>query len=101
MRVSMRSPHCRLRPSQQFASWCPHYAKIIKTPLRSAEKRIDGQPRYRAKRGRFRLKASNTSLAGAVLTGAQFLNCAQLVVTRNWQSGFRDETLGCGASIPD
>ena len=26
--------------------------------------------------------------------------CAQLVITRNWQSAFRDETLGCGASIP-
>jgi hypothetical protein len=33
--------------------------------------------------------------------GAKFLNCAQLIVTRNWQSAFRDETLGCGASIPD
>ena len=60
----MRSPHCRLRPSQaapEGANWCPHCAKTIKTPLRSAEKRIDGQRRYRAKRGRFRLKASNTS----------------------------------------
>ncbi|MBV9199326.1 MAG: hypothetical protein JO320_28310 [Alphaproteobacteria bacterium] len=24
-------------------NWCPHCAKTIKTPLRSAEKRIDGQ----------------------------------------------------------
>src|SRR5580693_4568699 len=40
-------------------------------------------------------------LAGAFLYGAQFLNCAQLVVTLNWQSAFRDETLGCGAAIPD
>ena len=38
-------------------------------------------------------------LAGAFLNGAQFLNCAQLVVARNWQSAFRDETLGCGATI--
>jgi hypothetical protein len=32
-------------------------------------------------------------LAGAFLNGAQFLNCAQLVVTRNWQSAFRDKRL--------
>jgi hypothetical protein len=37
---------------------------------------------------------------GVGLNGAQFLNCAQLVVTRNWQSAFRDEALACGASIP-
>jgi hypothetical protein len=24
----------------------------------------------------------------------------KLIVTRNWQSGFRDEMLGCGASLP-
>ena len=47
--------------ARRRANWCPHCAKTIKTPLRSAEKRIDGQRRYRAKRGRFRLKASNTS----------------------------------------
>src|SRR6266567_431062 len=41
------------------------------------------------------------NFAGAFLTEAQFLNCAQLLVTRNWQSAFRDETLACGASIPD
>ena len=29
------------------------------------------------------------------------LSVPQLVVTRNWQSVFRDETLECGASIPD
>ena len=40
-------------------------------------------------------------LAGAFLNGAQFLNCAQLVVTRNWQSAFRDDALACGASIQD
>ena len=40
-------------------------------------------------------------LAGAFLNGAQFLNCAQLVVTRKWQSAFRDDALACGASIPD
>jgi uncharacterized protein YjbI with pentapeptide repeats len=40
-------------------------------------------------------------LAGAYLNGAQFLNCAQLIVARNWQSAFRDETLACGAPVPD
>jgi len=39
--------------------------------------------------------------AVAFLTEAQFLNCAQLFVSRNWQSAFREETLGCGAPIPD
>jgi hypothetical protein len=29
------------------------------------------------------------NLAGAFLAGAQFLNCAQLVATRNWESAFR------------
>ena len=42
----------------------------------------------------------SADLAGAFLHDAQFLNCAQLVVTRNWQSAFRDDELGCGAAIP-
>ena len=49
----------------------------------------------------FKAVLDGANLAGAVLTGAQFLNCAQLIVARNWQSAFRDEALGCGASIPD
>ena len=49
----------------------------------------------------FKAVLDGASLAGAFLTGAQFLNCAQLAVTRNWQSASRDETLGCGAPIPD
>jgi uncharacterized protein YjbI with pentapeptide repeats len=49
----------------------------------------------------FKAVLDGANLIGAFLSGAQFLNCAQLVVTRNWQSAFRDETLGCGASIPD
>jgi uncharacterized protein YjbI with pentapeptide repeats len=40
-------------------------------------------------------------LAGAYLDGAQFLNCAQLIIARNWQSAYRDELLACGAAIPD
>ena len=49
----------------------------------------------------FKAVLDSANLAGADLDGAQFLNCAQLVVSRNWQSAFRDETLGCGAAIPD
>jgi uncharacterized protein YjbI with pentapeptide repeats len=49
----------------------------------------------------FKAVLDRADLAGAFLYGAQFLNCAQLVVTRNWQSAFRDDALACGASIPD
>src|SRR6201984_23321 len=49
----------------------------------------------------FKAVLDGADLAGAFLKGAQFLNCAQLIVTRNWQSALRDETLGCGASIPE
>jgi uncharacterized protein YjbI with pentapeptide repeats len=49
----------------------------------------------------FKAVLDDADLAGAFVYEAQFLNCAQLIVTRNWQSAFRDETLGCGASIPD
>ena len=48
----------------------------------------------------FKAMLDGADLAGAFLNGAQFLNCAQLVVARNWQSAFRDEALACGASIP-
>lgn len=48
----------------------------------------------------FKAVLDGADLAGAFLDDAQFLNCAQLVVTRNWQSAFRDEALGCGAPIP-
>ena len=41
----------------------------------------------------FKAVLDGADLAGAYLGGAQFLNCAQLVVTRNWQSAFRDEAL--------
>src|ERR1700730_514693 len=49
----------------------------------------------------FKAVLDDADLAGASLNGAQFLNCAQLVATRNWQSAFRDEALSCGASIPE
>lgn len=48
----------------------------------------------------FKAVLDGANLAGAFLYGAQFLNCAQLVATRNWQSAFRDDALGCGATIP-
>jgi Pentapeptide repeats (8 copies) len=46
----------------------------------------------------FKAVLAGADLVGAFLYGAQFLNCAQLLVTRNWQSAFR-EALGCGAAI--
>jgi uncharacterized protein YjbI with pentapeptide repeats len=49
----------------------------------------------------FKAVLDDADLAGAFLNGAQFLNCAQLVVTRNWQSTFRDDALACGAAVPD
>ena len=49
----------------------------------------------------FKAALDGADLAGAHLYGAQFLNCAQLSVTRNWQSAYRDETLACGAAVPD
>ena|SRR5215469_1920229 len=49
----------------------------------------------------FKAVLDGADLAGAFLNGAQFLNCAQLVATRNWQSAFRDDELACGAPISD
>jgi uncharacterized protein YjbI with pentapeptide repeats len=49
----------------------------------------------------FKATLDGADLAGAFLNGAQFLNCAQLIVTRNWESAYRDETLACGAAVPD
>jgi uncharacterized protein YjbI with pentapeptide repeats len=48
----------------------------------------------------FKAVLDGGDLARAFLNGAQFLNCAQLVVARNWQSAFRDDALACGASVP-
>ena len=49
----------------------------------------------------FKAVLDDADLTGAFLYGVQFLNCAQLVVARNWQSVFRDDVLACGASIPN
>jgi uncharacterized protein YjbI with pentapeptide repeats len=48
----------------------------------------------------FKAVLDGADLAGAFLCGAQFLNCAQLAVTRNWQTAFRDDALACGDAIP-
>src|SRR5580700_3450536 len=49
----------------------------------------------------FKAVFDGADLTGARLYGALFLNCAQLSVTRNWQSTLRDDALSCGAPIPD
>jgi uncharacterized protein YjbI with pentapeptide repeats len=49
----------------------------------------------------FKAVLEGADLAGAFLFGAQFLNCAQLIVARGWQSAFRDDSLGCGAAVPE
>ena len=49
----------------------------------------------------FKTVLDGANFAEAFLAGVQFLSCAQLIATQNWQSAFRDETLACGAGIPD
>jgi uncharacterized protein YjbI with pentapeptide repeats len=49
----------------------------------------------------FKAVLDGADLTSAFLHGVQFLNCAQLVVTRNWPSAFRDAALGCGAVVPE
>jgi uncharacterized protein YjbI with pentapeptide repeats len=49
----------------------------------------------------FKAVLEGADLTGAFLFGAQFLNCAQLIVAREWQSAFRDDALACGAAIPE
>ena len=49
----------------------------------------------------FKAVLDGADLTGAFLQGAQFLNCAQLVLAHNWQSAFRDDAVRCGAAIPD
>lgn len=49
----------------------------------------------------FKAVLDGADLNGAFLYSAQFLNCAQLIVTRNWPSAFRDEAHACSAPIPD
>jgi len=49
----------------------------------------------------FKAVLDGADLAEAFLAGASSSIAAQLIVSQNWQSAFRDETLGCGSSIPD
>jgi uncharacterized protein YjbI with pentapeptide repeats len=49
----------------------------------------------------FKAVVDAADVDGANLTGADFLECSQLTATRNWQSTTRDETLACGAPIPE
>lgn len=48
----------------------------------------------------FKAILDGANLAGANLSDAQFLNCAQLMTARNWQSALRDSDLACGADMP-
>jgi len=49
----------------------------------------------------FKAVLEGADLTGAFLFGVRFLNCAQLIVAREWQSTFRDDALACGAAIPE
>ncbi|HJQ57066.1 MAG TPA: pentapeptide repeat-containing protein [Vineibacter sp.] len=49
----------------------------------------------------FKAVLDGADLARAFLYDVRFLNCAQLAMTRNWSSSFRDESLACGAGIPE
>jgi uncharacterized protein YjbI with pentapeptide repeats len=48
----------------------------------------------------FKAVLDGADLSGTALYRVKFLNCAQLVTARNWQSALRDDELGCGAAIP-
>ena len=65
--------------------------KCVNTDLSGA--RLEGANLFKA-------VLDGADLVGAFLFGAQFLNCAQLLVARNWQLAFRDDSLDCGATIP-
>ena len=49
----------------------------------------------------FKTVLEDADLDGAVLLGARFLNCAQLITARNWATVRRDSSLACGAPIPE
>jgi len=48
----------------------------------------------------FKAVLDGADLSGAFLYRAQFMNCAQLVAARNWESAFRDAALACGEATP-
>src|SRR5258705_10129077 len=49
----------------------------------------------------FKAVLNGADLAGAYLDGVQFLNCAQLIFTRDWQLNFREQTVACDSALPD
>jgi uncharacterized protein YjbI with pentapeptide repeats len=49
----------------------------------------------------FKAVLEGADLTGAFLFNVQFLNCAQLIVAREWESAFRDDALACGVAIPE
>ena len=48
----------------------------------------------------FKAVLEGAELTGCSLRDAKFLNCAQIMIARNWQDADRDEALACGAPIP-
>lgn len=48
----------------------------------------------------FKAVLEDADLEGATLLSVQFLNCAQLILARNWADSLRDPALHCGAPIP-
>lgn len=48
----------------------------------------------------FKAVLDGANLSGANLIGARFLDCAQLMSARNWQSASRDPDLACDAPVP-
>ncbi len=70
-------------------------ADLRATVLRGAvlvRARLDGANLFKA-------ALDGADLDGAFLLDVQFLNCAQLVVARNWTTTHRDPSLACGAAI--
>ena len=81
-------------------------ADLVDVDLRDADLRGTMLRGARLRRARldganlFKAVLDDADLESAVLTGARFLNCAQLIVARNWQSARRDPALECGAPLP-
>lgn len=81
-------------------------ADLVGSDLRNADFRgtiLRGAQLLRARldgANMFKAVLDDADLEGAVLTGALFLNCAQLIVARNWHLAKRDPALACGAPIP-
>ncbi len=48
----------------------------------------------------FKAVLDGVDLNGAILTWSQYLDCAQIEATQNWELAFRGESLACSAPIP-